>query len=357
MKDTEKISHLEKAALWCASLLLETISAVSFWRCCVTDSGYWMAPVIVFHISAGLIFFLPALLFERYRRAPDSYQRHCWGWIILFIPYIGLVGCALIAVGRLLIRSEDSLSQYQELTRREPFRELLLKEVDDSRELIDAALDIEPIRDILEGDDTALKTGAIHLLTRRKDPDSVWMLQKCLSDESDEVRYFAHLALINIEEEYAEKISRAQKRTEIPGADRGPAFKALGQIYQSYLASSLVDDKSRPYYMEQALAAFLSAREENPQDAELPLALGNISMELGNTDEAVQYYYEAMPNGECVLEAWLGILRACFEKGDFYGLAAAVAKAESICHFESSDKEKMILFEFWRSREDDAIGA
>lgn len=354
MKNHENISTWERLAIWCFALLLETISAVSFLGYAFNDAKYLMGAVVFFHVAAGLMFFFPGMVSKRYRNALDRYKRHCYGWLVMFIPYIGMLGCAVIAFGRTLIIREDTLSQYKDFTRRDKFRELYMKKVDNDRLLVNEALDIQPIRDILEGDDISLKTGAIHLLSRRGHADDVWMLQNCLSDVSEEVRYFAHLALLSIEEGYTEKIENAKKRTEVKGRNLAAAFKELGQIYMQYSASGLVDEKARGFYLDHTRDAFLSSHRENPDDGDVTLALGQIALENGNTADAVKYFRQAMPSGECILDAWLGIWRAYYEERDFNALAAAVQEAENICHFESSDKDKLILFEFWRKRGDDA---
>jgi len=341
-------NHWEQFGFWLFALLGELLS---FWALfqAMAEGKSWLlfTAAALLHLAAAGFLFVPSFVLERHRKSTYRYEWHLYGWMVLFMPYIGMVGSALVALARGNLRREDALRQYQEFTKRERYRDLYLEPVDDAREIISKALDIEPIRDILRTNDVPLKTGAIQYLTSRPSPDAVWMIQQCISDESEEVRYFAHLALVELEEQYMSKINDIQERTQKHYAGRAEAFKMLGGIYREYLKSGLVDEKATPFYSEQARKAFLSARELLPDDLEVSMALGELSAACGDYQAAGDYYRETLKDERFVLEAWLGIFSACYEKGDIKELAVAVREAGSVKDYHTENSENIQRFEFW----------
>jgi len=341
-------NFLEQVGFWLVALILELISFWALIRGLANDEMALFFPAAaLFHLAAGGFLFVPSFVLERFRKSSYRYEWHLYGWMSLFMPYIGMAGCVLVALSRGNLRREDALQQYKEFTKRERFRDMYLARVDDAREIISKALDIEPIRDILRTNDVPLKTGAIQYLTSRPSPDAVWMIQQCISDESEEVRYFAHLALVELEEQYMSKINDIQERTQKHYAGRAEAFKMLGGIYREYLKSGLVDEKATPFYSEQARKAFLSARELLPDDLEVSMALGELSAACGDYQAAGDYYRETLKDERFVLEAWLGIFSACYEKGDIKELAVAVREAGSVKDYHTENSENIQRFEFW----------
>jgi len=346
-------NFLEQVGFWLVALILELISFWALSRGQANDIMVLYFPAAaLFHLAAAGFLFLPSFVLERYRKSSYRYEWHLYGWMSLFMPYIGMAGCVLVALSRGNLRREDALQQYKEFTKRERFRDLYLAPVDDARVIISKALDIEPIRDILRTNDVPLKTGAIQYLTARLSPDSVWMIQQCISDESEEIRYFAHLALLTLEEGYMSRINDIQARTQKYSAGRAEAFKELGEIYQEYIRSGLVDEKAMPFYYEQAQKAFISARELMKEDVEVSMALGRLAAARGDYKAAGNYFREALGEERFVLDAWLGIFNACYEKGDLKELAVSVREATSVRVYHTEDSENIQLFEFWVRPED-----
>ncbi len=341
--------------LWVIALLLECVSLAALLFCLLKAPAWWaLAVLVICHMAAAGTYFIPGRMKRDAGQEWERYEYHVYGWFVLFLPYLGMVGCLAVALARRVIMQEDALSQYKEFTKRERFRDLNLKPVKDVRVNVSEALDIEPIQDILRGSDTALKTGAIQLLARKgRFPNTIWMLQQCLTDEAEEVRYLAHLALLYIEEEYMERIQSIQDRTgEADASARLAAFKDLGKIYREYAASGLMDAETRQYYYEQALKAFSSAGQIDAQDVEVSCSVGEILMESRDYDAATRHFRMALNDERFALAAWLGIWQCCFEKRDMDTLAAAIEEARPFTSLTSDDPQRMHLFKFWINPEE-----
>jgi len=346
-------NHWEQFGFWLFALLGELLSFWALFQAMAEGKSWLLFPAAaLLHLAAAGFLFVPSFVLERHRKSTYRYEWHLYGWMVLFMPYVGMVGSALVALARGNLRREDALRQYQEFTKRERYRDLYLEPVDDAREIISKALDIEPIRDILRTNDVPLKTGAIQYLTSRPSPDAVWMIQQCVSDESEEIRYFAHLALLTLEEGYMNRINDIRDRTQKYSAGRAEAFKELGGIYQEYIRSGLVDEKAMPFYYEQARKAFFNARELMKEDMEVSMALGRLSAARGDYKAAGNYFREALTDERFVLDAWLGIFHACYEKGDMKELAVSVREANAIRVYHTENSENIQLFEFWVRPED-----
>lgn len=351
MNKSEKAGIGRTAGFWLIVLLPELFSFFAFAAYAAGLSMWLLATALIMHLVSAAMFFFPGFLSARYSDAVGGYERHLYGWLTLFIPYLGVTGSVLVAVSKKMWISADSVSLYKEMTHRERFKELYLRPVDDIKSIVHQQLDVQPIKDILEGDDAALKTGAISLLARKDTPEAVQMLQKCLSDDSDEVRYFAHLALLAIEERYTEKIQEAQEKSSQKRGDRINSLKVLGGHYLAYANSGLVDEKTHLYCLERAQEALSAAfRESREKDAEASLMLGNIALMIKDYPGAISYFRHAMNDEQKSLDAKLGLWRAYFEQGDMISLAAAVGEAKPVDDYRTGDMEKIVLYEFWTKR-------
>jgi len=89
-----------------------------------------------------------------------------------------------------------------------------------------------------------------------------------------------------------------------------------------------------------------------PDDLEVSMALGELSAACGDYKAAGNYFREALADERFVLDAWLGIFNACYEKGDIKELAVSVREANSVRVYHTENSDHIQLFEFWVRPED-----
>ncbi len=344
----KKIKDLNRQLpLWAVAGVLEILSLASFIGFTAGDR-YWLIAVIpVFHIAAALVFFFPIPVTARSHDALTAYERHLYGWLMLLIPYAGFAGSLLSAMTKVLVAKHSDVEIYKEMTRHELVRGLFLSANVEEQVLIMESLDVEPIQDILDGGDTMLKLGAIRLLSLRPSPLSVTLLRKALSDRLEEVRYVAHLALINIEEYYTGRIRDCQQVIQEARNDLAPAYANLGKAYRQYAESGLEDEKTRQFHLERAYEAFRQAYDRRPDHA-TALSLGEICLERGAAREAVTFFQRVLADPTPSFDARLGLWRSFFEAGDLVSLDRAVQETASPADYGTDDPQKIVLFEFWK---------
>lgn len=348
------LNFIRQLPLWAVAGLLELLSLGTFIGAAAGNAAGLFAGVLLFHAAAALVFFLPVPALTKYQNSLKAYERHLYGWLVLFIPYVGLAGAMINALARLIVSRRADVELYKEMTRHEKLSGVFLPANIDEQVLIMESLDVEPIQDILDGTDTVLKLGAIRLLSLRPSPLSVTLLRKALSDRTEEVRYVAHLALINIEEYFTERIRAYRQEVEAGREEPSRAYSRLGSAYRQYADSGLEDDKTRRFHLDLAYEAYYEAYRLHP-DFNVALALGEICLERGDTGAAASFFRYVLEGPSPSLAARLGLWRSHFEAGDLISLDRAVKETAPLTDYGTDDPQKIVLFEFWKNPQETAL--
>ncbi|MFW5487780.1 MAG: tetratricopeptide repeat protein [Desulfovibrio sp.] len=311
-----------------------------------------MGPVaILLHLLAATCFMLyrpKDNTIETKRSNDDTYYHRLFAMLIFFLPGIGILGTitTFISAG-VILRRQGLAESYEEGFKME--KEMLFLN-ESTANIIQDELSIEPIVDILNGNDVALKRGSISLLRKIKDKRAVELIKKCLADESSEVRFYAHTALTRIEADYAEQIKDAQARyTE----EKTPyAARALARIYRRYASSGLPEDSILVQYMKDARDLYEKALDADPTDSRLMLTLGNLCAEMKDYMASEKYFRMAVDIAGCQIEAGLGICRALYETGRIEELAHFTQRLRQMPHAQSLSPEKQAVYNLWTQDND-----
>lgn len=290
---------------------------------------HWLA-VAGLHLAAAAV--LP--LVGRTVRGEAALRRYYYnlsGLFILFIPVLGILGSFLALGLSNALQKPKGLAE--EFERKVYMRkaDLLAVRADDLKGFLAEEMGVEPIRDILDGNDVDLKRGAVTLLRNLGTPEAVKMLRLCLTDEALEVRYSAHSALTVIEEGHTRAIAEAKDKVE--EGEAGSRTR-LGLACLAYATSGLPEEALASHYLESAREALGAAREESAKNgedtAELDLRLGEIALRMDDRKAAAQAFDRIAPDAPQYFEALLGLCRLHYDDRDYASLARDVARLREL---------------------------
>jgi hypothetical protein len=207
------------------------------------------------------------------------------------------------------------------------------------------ALKVEPLADLLTGDDPDLKRAAVDALLKTQGHLAIGNLKTLLHDRDLEVRLSASLRLVALEDELGQDIQTAQAAVE-QSPDNAGAWSSLARACVKYASSGLVDDSASRQYLSHAVDAYAAALRLFPRQHRLALAIGRAYLELGELALA-QPLLEHAAQGEAErIEAQVLLMDVAYRRGALVQLArrAAVALGET----PPSHHERQFL-EWWAS--------
>jgi predicted Zn-dependent protease len=182
------------------------------------------------------------------------------------------------------------------------------------------ALQVEPLVDLLSGDDQDLKRAAADALVSTRSKSAVDQLRILLRDPDLETRLSASLRLVALEDEISLETQAAREATEQSPRDPS-SWSSLAQVYINYASSGLSDAATNRQYLSQAAEAYQNALQLNPHQQRLALALGRAYLavdELPTAQPLLEYAKESEAER---VEAELLLMELAYRRGDFAALA------------------------------------
>jgi len=308
----------------------------------------WIIPACL-HLAAALVFVLPALLPKFIAGswyAPRSTVYGLTAALTLCLPGAGLYGCVFArGCAKLLMHHKNKTKQFREsieATLGEDSGWISRKRVG---QVLADEIAIEPVVDVLQGDDPDLKRGAVKLLKSLETPGAVKLLRQCMSDPFPEVRFYAHSALSDLEDSYTSLIKSLREIVALaPGAD---VFRALGQEYRAYADSGLVDEVMRRQTLEDARAALDQSLAISPDQPGTALMLGQVLLELGLPEEARVRFEQCLNFEETASEAQLGLAQIAYQARDFGQLVLRSRSMAQSGAPRPTNPDSLLLYDFW----------
>ncbi len=313
-------------------------------------------------LYAGALHVLSAAVPLLYAYRPKQYPGIGWylpkftGLISLFLPVFGIFGMFVtINLTRLFIRSKGLAHDFgQEALHLGPTDTTALnRSLDD---MLREELATQPIVDILLGDDEDLKRGAIMLLRRMKNLRAVQLLKHSLSDPSTEVRFFAHTALTQLEED---AVSRLEKASEHAVSGDSKAVRAFAEACREYAQSGLPEETMRTYYLKEARTHYQRYMSLEKQDHQPLLDIGYISLALEDYSGAMHVFTLALDYPETLVAGRLGRCWTYFDQRDWGQLSRETAAMSAYTPEPGeADDASLALYAFWaRSASTRRMGA
>lgn len=306
--------------------------------------SWYIYAAIGVHFFSGLSFLLFTVPKPRALPGMGFYYPRIAAIFTLFMPLIGLGGITLtLLTARVFMKSHGLAEEYKEKAYEGGGMDVDLPT--DITEFLYDEIDVHPIADILAGDDMEMKRGAVNLLRRIGSSDAVNLLRKSLSDESAEVRFYAHTALTRLEEDYAEAIDRARFRVD--KYNSAQAHAELASVYRNYARSGLPEVNMQKRSMTFACEHWRKAVEKDQDNWDYLMRLAETYIDNENFSESLHIYRETVKEPELEMESRLGICRSFFEIGNFIALFQEVKKLRARPELESSDPFKTLIYSFW----------
>ncbi len=300
------------------------------------------------HLAAsGLIFLLPYIFFKAKDQARIKFYSHLCGWFTLFMPVIGIIGTYLTIFNIEEVIKAKGLAQIYQQETVYSLEEAGIPGNQELEKMISDETNIEPVIDILAGDDEDLKRGAITFLEKAGTAEAVNMLKICLKDDSPEVRFMAHTTITKMDKRYIDKIQRVQEQCKDKKQKNNKPLHKLAELYAQYATSNLVDQVTTSHYLQKSLTTFKQQLEYEPDNLKLLTRLGQISCLNQNYKEAEQFFNNALRLNSEKLEAHLGLCEVYYEENNLLSLKAGIEKINLLPNKDAGDFETNIMIQFW----------
>ncbi len=252
-----------------------------------------------------------------YRRPRDRAWAVTGLCLSLPLPFLGFFGfVALYALYASRPRgSGELLRDFEEYIAYDPADVASPSRIAGSERFILEEVDVAPLRDILAGDDVALKRGAILALSRLPRREAVNLLKMALADKNREIRYYAGNALSEMEREFNDRIFRLVREIE-RAPTRTEHHVRLAGLVLDYADSGLLDQGMIRYFADIGLKALDKAALVGASDPRLLVLTGRLHRlcgQLEQAEQALKRYLEANPSD---LEAAVALAETAYERGN-----------------------------------------
>jgi hypothetical protein len=175
-------------------------------------------------------------------------------------------------------------------------------------------VDVSPLREILSGQDVALKRGAILSLSRLPRAEAVTLLKSALFDPSREIRYYASHALSDMEKEFNDRIFRLSREIE-----RSPTaverHVELARVVLDYTDAGLLEEGMIGHFLEVGLRALDKAVLVAAKDSRVDLLAAHLERRKGDMDAAVVHLDRYLAAAPADVDAILFAAELAFESG------------------------------------------
>ncbi len=302
------------------------------------------------HTGAALVFVMPAVLLKGHptHLNPFRFFSALAGCLTFFLPVMGIAGCAAAyAAIRWLLKPKGLVEDYEQFTEYTLQERFFGLSDEDPRTLLTDELSIEPVLDILAGDDEDLKRGALNMLGRMGTSKAVRLLKRCLTDPSPDVRFYAHSTLTKLDETYVARIKEARQRVKDGGEHPAHNLLELGKAYTAYAYSGLLEEETRNHYLTLARSAYDDGLKKGPSDPDLLMQLGRIRMETGDLRGAAECFERGLKTEQTRVESFLGLCRIFYDRGDMKTVAKLVQHVDLRKKWQTKDPNQAYLFQFW----------
>ncbi len=333
--------------LWILSVSIEVV-VVSIFFYSNQYSIRILFLAIFMHCAASILSFLVFRVYRLKGHNDLKFYSYLCGLMTLFLSLIGIVGITIsfLLVKFLLKKKGHFTTSIDPLVNIDEEESLLFEDIKDTNTLLKEETSIEPILDIINGDDPALKRGAINLLKEIGSKEAIHLLKKCISDSNEEVRFYTSAALKRLNDSYIRQIKKAKERKERekPSASN---YQKLGEAYKKYAESDLCDQSAMDYYLNLAKNAFIETLSLDPDNIEITTSLGYVCMEMKEYEEAEKYFKKATSIKPDHGDALLWLCQLYYEKWDLKALVENLQGMTPVDLSEVKDQENKSLFYFW----------
>lgn len=185
----------------------------------------------------------------------------------------------------------------------------------DADRFIFEEVDVAPLRDIVAGNDVALKRGAILSLSRLPKREAVALLKTALSDENREIRYYAGNALSEMEREFNDRIFRLVREVE-RSPTRIEHHIRLASLVLDFADIGLLDQGMVRYFAEIGLKALDKASLVGSSDARILALSGRLHRLCGHLEQAETALKRHLDEHPQDMETAVALAETAYERGN-----------------------------------------
>jgi polysaccharide biosynthesis protein PelE len=303
------------------------------------------------HILASILSFLVFWIYSLEKRNELKFYSYLCGLMTLFLSLIGILGVTIsFLLVKFILKKKGYFTTTDDPLENIDGESLLFENTTDTNTLLKEETNIEPILDIINGDDPALKRGAINLLREIGSKEAIHLLKKSISDSNEEVRFYTSAALKKLNDAYIQHIKKAKEKVE---GEKPLSFnyQNLGKVYKKYAESGLCDQSARDFYLDLAREAFIEALSLDPENIETATNLGYVCMEMKDYEEAEKYFKIATNIKPDYADALLWLCQLYYEKWDLKALVENIQGMNPKDLSEIKDQDNRMLLKFWAKKD------
>ena len=303
------------------------------------------------HCVASILSFLIFRIYSTKDFNELKFYSYLCGLMTLFLPLIGILGVTIsFLLVKFVLKKKGYFTTTDDPLENTDEELLLFEDITDTNTLLKEETNIEPILDILNGDDPALKRGAINLLRQIGNKEAIQLLKKSISDSNEEVRFYTSAALKKLNDTYIQHIKKVKEKAE---REKPLAFnyQKLGAVYKKYAESGLCDQNARDYYLDLAKEAFIETLSIDSENIETVANLGYVCMEMKNYEDAEKYFKMATNIKPDYADALLWLCQLYYEKWDLKALVENLQEMNPKDFSEVKDQDNKMLLKFWAKKD------
>ncbi|MGE4159932.1 MAG: tetratricopeptide repeat protein [Planctomycetota bacterium] len=263
--------------------------------------------------------------------------------VVLLLPVLGAGLALLMDILRKTLTWMNMVGDYRDIVRRKSVQIDMGTSVAMTAERIREQIDITPMVEIIDSDDFIKKRQAIERLSRRHSPKSVALLKRALQDKHPDIRFYASVALVQIEGKMAKWVKDAEVEAAA-NPDSALARKDLGNRYHEYIYMGLLDQVMKADYSLRAMQCYRESIAIDPQQPDLLVRLARTCMENRDIPSALSYLDQAVNQDADFLAAYTWRAEVRFASGDVGGAIEDCRRALELGENPEKISETMAWF-------------
>jgi len=212
------------------------------------------------------------------------------------------------------------------------------------KQKIDEGVDLVPLSDIMSGQDTELKRGAVEKLIQHGTPEAIDLLLKYRNDSSPDVRFFVTAGINRYKKELDEHLEAAKVEMK-KNVENTNSRILLAKVYIKYVKSRLLDEISMSSYMNEAKYNLVYAIDAGTNDPDAYKILLEIYETTGEWEKANDLINQMKEKGYIDdMEFTKSSINILYHTRQFHELITHIKK---LITFEEIESEWVSMANWW----------
>lgn len=280
------------------------------------------------------------------------HHERCWPKTFIlwvgFLPALGWILCGALYLFYRQPKNPDEIFKEDDGEKFDPVRERLFFVEQSAVEhdvKVTQGLDFLPLADILAGNDTNLKRGAVENLCRLGNYESINLLLAYRNAADPEVRFYVTTALTRIKKELDEELDAAKRQMQ-KDVYKISSRVFLAKIYWRYARSHLLDVATSRRYVEESVHHLAYVLESGFAREEVYWLLFEIHFEDQNWEACLQDIQKLASQGKGdVTRIFQVKARLYFRMGKYEELLLLINKPDPAINLDAEWQSLMMAWQ------------